>query len=93
MVLAKIMAAYMPGLHRCYRERLAADPNARGKVTLELTVNEVGRAVRGAAHGFDDDLDRCMTAIMTGWRFAIPKDANSEPAEAGFAITLQLVPD
>lgn len=92
-VLAKMMATYMAGLKRCYRERLAKDPTARGKVTLAFTVNETGRAVNGQARGFDDDSGACMTGLMAGWRFAIPKDADGEATEAAFAITLQLVPD
>lgn len=92
-VLAKIMATYMAGLKRCYREHLAKDPTARGKVILQLTVNETGRAVNDKARGFDDDVDACMTGLMAGWRFAIPKDADGEPTDGSFSVTLQLVPD
>jgi hypothetical protein len=48
-VLAKIQSAYMAGLKRCYREYLEVDASARGKVSLSLTVNEAGRAVKGVA--------------------------------------------
>jgi uncharacterized protein YndB with AHSA1/START domain len=92
-VLAKIQSAYMAGLKRCYREYLKKDASARGKVTLSLTINETGRTVKGAAKGFASEVDDCISNLMTGWRFPIPKDKEGDPTEASFAITLQLVPD
>jgi uncharacterized protein YndB with AHSA1/START domain len=93
IVLAKIQSAYMAGLKRCYKEFLRKDAAARGKVTLNLTVNETGRTTKGAAHGFAGEVDDCITGLMGGWRFPIPKDKDGEATEASFAITLQLVPD
>jgi uncharacterized protein YndB with AHSA1/START domain len=93
LVLAKIQSAYMAGLKRCYKEFLKKDASARGKVTLQLTVNETGRTVKGSAHGFAGEVDECISNLMTGWRFPIPKDKEGDPTEASFAITLQLVPD
>lgn len=93
VVLAKIISAYMAGLKRCYKEFLKKDASARGKVTLSLTVNETGRTVKGAAHGFAGEVDGCIGTLMTGWRFPIPKDKDGEVTEASFSITLQLVPD
>jgi hypothetical protein len=93
MVLAKIQSAYMAGLKRCYKEFLRKDAAARGKVTLNLTINETGRTTKGAAHGFAGEVDDCISALMSGWRFPIPKDKDGEATEASFAITLQLVPD
>jgi len=92
-VLAKIQSAYMAGLKRCYKEFLKKDASARGKITLSLTINETGRTVKGAAHGFSSEVDECIGTLMTGWRFPIPKDKEGDPTEASFAITLQLVPD
>ena len=92
-VLAKIQSAYMAGLKRCYKEYLRKDAAARGKVTLNLTVNETGRTTKGAAHGFAGEVDDCISGLMGGWRFPIPKDKDGEATEASFAITLQLVPD
>jgi hypothetical protein len=92
-VLAKIQSAYMAGLKRCYKEHLKKDPSARGKVTLSLTINETGRTVKGAAHGFANEVDECIGGLMAGWRFPIPKDKDGEATTADFAITLQLVPD
>jgi hypothetical protein len=93
LVLAKIQSAYMAGLKRCYKEFLKKDASARGKVTLALTVNETGRTVKGSARGFAGEVDECIGALMTGWRFPIPKDKDGEATEASFSITLQLVPD
>ena len=92
-VLAKIQAAYMAGLKRCYKEYLKKDASARGKVTLNLTVNETVRTVKGAAHGFAGEVDECITGQMASWRFPVPKDKDGEATDAAFAITLQLVPD
>jgi hypothetical protein len=93
LVLAKIQSAYMAGLKRCYKEYLRKDASARGKVTLALSINQTGRTVKGAAHGFAGEVDECISGQMTGWRFPVPKDKEGEPTEANFAITLQLVPD
>jgi hypothetical protein len=93
IVLSKIQSAYMAGLKRCYKEHLKKDASARGKVTLELTVNETGRTVKGAAKGFANEVDDCITGQMASWRFPVPKDKDGEPTEASFRIALQLVPD
>jgi hypothetical protein len=82
----------MAGLKRCYKEHLKKNASARGKVTLNLTVNETGRPVKGAAHGFAQEVDDFITGQMASWRFPIPKDTDGEATEACFAITLQLVP-
>ncbi|MGE0868665.1 MAG: hypothetical protein AB7P03_08890 [Kofleriaceae bacterium] len=93
IVLAKIQSVYMAGLKRCYKNYLAKDASARGKVTLSLTVNETGRTVKGAAKGFASEVDECIGGLMQSWRFPIPKDKDGDATEASFAITLQLVPD
>src|SRR5262245_42163587 len=93
IVMSKIQSAYMAGLKRCYREYLKKDASARGKVTLSLTINETGRTVKGSAKGFAGEVDDCISGLMAGWRFPIPKDKEGDPTEASFAITLQLVPD
>ena len=93
VILSKIQSAYMAGLKRCYKEYLKKDASARGKVTLSLTVNQTGRTVKGAAHGFASEVDECIGGQMSSWRFPIPKDKDGEATEASFGITLQLVPD
>jgi len=93
VVMSKIQSAYMAGLKRCYKDYLKKDASARGKVTLGFTVNQTGRTVKGAAHGFASEVDGCIGTLMSGWRFPIPKDKDGEATEASFSITLQLVPD
>ncbi len=93
VVLSKIQSAYMAGLKRCYKEYLKKDASARGKVTLQLTINATGRTTKGSAHGFASEVDECIGAQMSSWRFPIPKDKDGEATDASFAITLQLVPD
>jgi hypothetical protein len=92
-VLAKIQAAYMSAIKRCYTNYLKKDASARGKVALAFTVNETGRTVQGAAHGFAGEVDECIGGLMSTWRFPIPKDKDGDATSAQFAITLQLVPD
>jgi hypothetical protein len=92
-VLAKIQAAYMAGIKRCYTTYLKKDASARGKVALTFTVNETGRTLQGAAHGFAGEVDECIGGLMSTWRFPAPKDKDGEATNAQFAITLQLVPD
>jgi hypothetical protein len=93
IVLAKIQSIYMGRLKHCYVEFLKKDASARGKVTLSLTVNESGRTVKSGAKGFSGEVDACIGALMSGWRFPIPKDKDGAATEASFAIALQLVPD
>ena len=93
IVLSKIQSAYMAGLKRCYKEYLKKDASARGKVTLDLTVNETGRTVQGKASGFASEVDSCISSQMASWRFPVPKDKDGEATEASFRIALQLVPD
>ena len=93
-VLNKIQQAYMPGIKRCYKNYLNKDASARGKVGLSLTVNQTGRTTQGSASGFPaDEVNSCITGLMSGWTFPIPKDKDGDPTEASFRITLQLVPD
>jgi hypothetical protein len=92
-VLAKIQAAYMSAIKRCYTSYLKKDASARGKVALSFTVNETGRTLQGAARGFAGEVDECIGGLMSTWRFPVPKDKDGEATSAQFAITLQLVPD
>jgi hypothetical protein len=93
VVLQKIQSTYMPGLKRCYRDHLAMHPDARGRLTLELTVDETGGTVSAAAHGFADEVDACIDNLMTTWRFPIPKTQTGAAKKASFAATMQLVPN
>jgi hypothetical protein len=93
IVLSKIQSVYMSQIKRCYTSFLKKDASARGKVTLKLTVNATGRAVKTSANGFAGEVDECIGGLMSSWRFPVPKDKDNEATEAAFAITLQLVPD
>ncbi len=93
VVLSKILAAYLPGIKRCYKEYLKKDANARGKVLLEFGVSESGRLVSGKASGVADEVSSCIQNLMGTWRFPTPKDKDGSATTASFAITLQLVPD
>ncbi len=92
-VLARIHAAYMAGLKRCYKQHLNKDASARGTVQLSFTVNETGRLVSGTAKGFATEVDTCIQGQMATWRFTAPKDKDNEATDADFQIKLQLVPD
>ncbi len=92
-VLAKMQSAYMAGIKRCYKNYLRKDPSARGKINLTFTVNETGRAMAPKAAGFAAEVDVCLSGIMAGWRFPIPKDKDGESTDAAFAFDLQLVTD
>ncbi|MCX5742300.1 MAG: AgmX/PglI C-terminal domain-containing protein [Proteobacteria bacterium] len=94
VILKKIQSVYMTALQKCYKDYLKTDATARGKVQLELTVNESGRTVNGSASGFPGaQVNTCITGRMGGWTFPIPKDKGGDPTEATFRISLQLSPD
>jgi hypothetical protein len=92
LVVSKIMAAYMAGIKRCYKQELARDPNARGKLALSLTVDDAGRTTSAKASGFSSELDGCVSGQMSGWRFPIPKDKDGNTTDASFQIAITLVP-
>jgi hypothetical protein len=92
LVLAKITAAYMMSISRCYRDYLKKDPSANGELVLKLTVDSVGRAVGATATGVASEIGDCTTAIMASWRFPVPRNANGDPVPAAFQIKLGLVP-
>jgi hypothetical protein len=93
VVLAKVQAAYMAGIKRCYRERLKQDPTARGAVALRFVVNEAGRAESAKVTSFEASLGTCIEGMMATWRFAVPKDRGGDPTTASFVIELMLTPD
>ncbi len=92
-VLKKIQDTYMTRIKRCYTDHLKTDASARGKVQLSFTVNPTGRLVKPNAKGFASEVDTCIEGLMAGWTFPKPMDKDGEATEAGFSITLQLVPD
>jgi hypothetical protein len=93
VVLAKIQSAYMGGIRRCYKNALKAAPGTKGKLKLSFTVGLDGRIGARQVTGLAPPIDECVQNVMQAWRFPIPKDSAQKPAEATFAVTLQLVPD
>lgn len=92
LVLSQIQTAYLASIRICYKEHLRKDPNARGKVTLSLTINESGRTTKGDARGFSREVDACITPLMASWRFQIPREREGQPTTASFAVSLLLQP-
>ena len=92
-VLRKVQSTYVAGLKRCYKTRLAVDATLKGKMKLDFSVNEAGRATGAKVRGFDPELDTCITGLMANWIFPVPKDRDGELTDASFGMTLTLVPD
>jgi outer membrane biosynthesis protein TonB len=89
-VVRIIMSKYKSGLERCHKELLKRDPSAGGKVTLEFTVAESGKATNAKVKGFDPEVETCIKGKVAGWLFPKPKDSDGEPTTASFKITLAL---
>ncbi|MDQ3364293.1 MAG: AgmX/PglI C-terminal domain-containing protein [Myxococcota bacterium] len=92
VLLAKIQRDYLPGLQRCYKQGLATDATLGGKVAVAFTVDERGRVSAPSARGLTAEVDRCITNQMTSWRFPLPKDADGDPTDVDFGLSLALVP-
>ncbi|MFT3695030.1 MAG: hypothetical protein QM831_17970 [Kofleriaceae bacterium] len=90
MVLDKIQGSYMAGLQRCYRLGQAEDATLEGKITIELTVDAHGRVTEPSASGMSSKVDGCVSGMMAGWHFGIPRDKDGEATEATFRIALVL---
>lgn len=93
LVKQKLMAAYMSGLKRCYKQALAVDPDLHGALTLRLSVDETGRVADGRATAPTAELTDCVTGLTRNWRFPVPLDADGEPTAAAFQLELQLTPE
>ena len=92
MVLDKINGVYMTGLQRCYKKALLEDATLSGKVSMAFTVNERGGLEDGSARGASTEVDACISSLMAGWRFAIPRDDDGDPTDAPFKLALALQP-
>jgi hypothetical protein len=86
-VLAKVNGVYMTGLQRCYRKSLAVDPSVSGKIDLQFKVAADGR-VSSNLQG--DGIERCLSTLMSMWRFGVALDDSGMPVDASFRITLVL---
>lgn len=91
-VATKILSTYGPGVRRCYQAMLAKQPGARASLTIELTVNAVGKVEDLSVTGSDRGLAACVKATTSSWRFPIPMSSYAEPRAAQFSIGLALSP-
>jgi outer membrane protein OmpA-like peptidoglycan-associated protein len=82
---SKITTVYMTGLAHCYRKSLAQDPSISGRIQISFAIDASGALVAPEASGVDPDLDTCVRAQMTRWRFAPTADP-----EARFSVSLVL---
>ncbi len=86
-VLAKVNGVYMTGLQWCYRKSLAVDPMVSGRVDLQFKVAADGRVI-SALQG--DGIERCLSTLMSSWRFGVALDDRGTPTDASFKIALVL---
>ena len=91
-VATRISSSYLGGVRRCYLAVLANRPAARGALTLDFTVNAVGKTTAIAVKGFDDKIADCVARQVADWRFPIPQSTYAEPRNAGFTVGLTLAP-
>ncbi|HEY4241999.1 MAG TPA: hypothetical protein VGM88_19400 [Kofleriaceae bacterium] len=91
-VTAKIAAAYMAGIQRCYKIGLRKDATLRGHEQLSFRVEETGKITPLSASGVDATVDHCIFDLMSTWHFPIPKDAGGETDAAFFSVNLLLEP-
>lgn len=92
MVLDKINGVYMSGLQRCYKKGLLEDAKLGGKISMSFTVNERGGLDDNSARGVSTDVDACISSLMSGWHFAIPRDKDGDATEQAFKLALALQP-
>ena len=89
-LVEKIHNAYIPGIRRFTRKTLP-DPHARVHLTLDLRVNETGRAthihVRTSSH---PEINGCVADASAMWVASVPKDKDGESTDAAFTITLEV---
>ncbi len=71
MVSAR-MSAQLPGLERCYLQRLEADSTLRGRWRVEFVVQKDGRVGSANVFGRDGEdvvMEACMVQEMSTWTF------------------------
>ncbi len=92
-VAEKIVKEHLVALGNCYRATLARNAKVEGKATLALTVKPDGKIASAKATAPDTTLQTCFSQAMQTWTFPVPKNADGEPADAGFQIALVLAPE
>jgi hypothetical protein len=92
IVLHRLRGVYMGGIKRCYKRYLRTHKDAEGEIRLSFKVNLKGRVEDGDAAGFAEDIDHCVEALMTSWRFRIPKEEFKDLQPYPIAVRLLLIP-
>ena len=92
-IVAKIKTDYMAGLMRCYQKGLLDDATLSGKVAVTFTIAENGKLSDSSAHGVSLGVDACISTQMASWHFPQPKDADGDPTDLDFQMSLALVPN
>lgn len=82
-VLQKINSIYMPGIQRCYRKSLIADPTLSGKVTLAFQVDDSGRVLMDSG---SEKFDQCLARAVVGWRFTAPASETESHYRIGLVL-------
>ena len=92
-VAAKAASSYLGGVRRCYQAVLARRPTTRGALTLDFTVDSVGKTTAISVEGGGDDgIAGCVAKLVADWRFPIPQSTYAEPRNARFTLGLALTP-
>ena len=88
-VVAKVHAAYMPGIMRCYKTAGTTLTSVR----LSFTVDKAGRTTNASSTSSSKELETCLSSLVNGWRFAIPRDKDGNPMTATFTLGLATDPE
>ena len=92
VVLAKIQAAYMAGLHRCYRNALRANPELKGNLTIAFVVGDTGKTSSQTVTASDPALADCVKSMVASWRFPVPKKGDAATS-ARFELGVNVTPN
>ena len=84
-VVQEVERRHVADIKRCYSAALANDPQLKGELKIELTIEPTGKVARGIATGIDA-MQSCVEAVVVGWKFATPKDLDGKTAKAPFVV-------
>lgn len=76
-IVRRIVRAHIDEIRYCYNEGLTEDPELAGRVVIQLTLGEDGRASESKVASSDlsnDAVEECMANAMARWPFPAPKD-------------------
>lgn len=80
-LIRRIVAAHIPDIRACYNQALASDPEAKGRVVLDFTIDESGsvtRSVVASSDMADAQAPECMRAATLRWIFPKPDGGEVE---------------